>query len=205
MQFDTVVLNSVAQYFPDIAYLQQVLEGAARTVGKTGQLFIGDLRHLAHVEMFHASVQLGRASARTTMRQLKSRISRAVAQDKELVLAPALFHRLAAHLGMGRVEIQLKRGRSANELTRYRYDVVLHAQCAQTPQPELLDCASVHWLERLDCAASLLALPQSSCVVFRISRLARDVAAWRLIQQSDDGTTVAEVLAALNGMPVARR
>src|SRR5436309_16057260 len=39
--FDLVVLNSVAQYFPDVDYLLRVLEGAARAVRPGGAVFVG--------------------------------------------------------------------------------------------------------------------------------------------------------------------
>ena len=41
--FDVVVLNSVIQYFPNVEYLLQVLEGAARVLAPGGHIFIGDV------------------------------------------------------------------------------------------------------------------------------------------------------------------
>ena len=43
---DTVVLNSVVQYFPGIDYLARVLEGAVRAVRPGGAVFVGDVRSL---------------------------------------------------------------------------------------------------------------------------------------------------------------
>ncbi|WP_129780154.1 non-ribosomal peptide synthetase [Peristeroidobacter soli] len=195
--FDTLVLNSVAQYLPDADYFLGVLEGAARVVGPQGRLFIGDLRHLDHVPMFHASVQLSRASAQTTVGRLRSRIARAVAQDKELVLNPAFFHVLAAHLGMGGVEILLKRGRFDNELTRYRYDVVMNGARVEPVTHETFDGSAPDVLERV---AAQLALKQSSAIAMRgipNLRLARDLAAWRRLQAGDEQMTVGELLAQL--------
>ncbi|HEX2092144.1 MAG TPA: amino acid adenylation domain-containing protein, partial [Longimicrobiaceae bacterium] len=56
--FDTVVLNSVAQYFPGVEYLLRVLEGAAAAVRPGGRIFVGDVRSLPLLEAFHASVEL---------------------------------------------------------------------------------------------------------------------------------------------------
>ncbi len=198
-EFDTVVLNSVAQYLPDIDYLLEVLKGAVRVISPQGRVFVGDLRHLAHVPMFHSSVQLSKASSQTTLRQLKSRIERAVADDKELVLDPAVFQALAAHLGMGSVEIQLKRGRFANELTNYRYDVVMQRHVMEEPVGQTLNGSDADALEKLcayirkhrPAAAALRAVPNR--------RLARDLAAWRLLQSSDERLTVGEVLRQLEG------
>ena len=210
--FDTVVLNSVAQYLPDVDYFVEVLKGAARLLTPQGRLFIGDLRHLAHVPMFHASVQLFKASAQTTMRQLRSRIQRAISQDKELVLDPQFFHMLAGHLGMGSVEIQVKRGRFANELTNYRYDVVMHKEVIERPEPEVLDAfdgategyrGPVSGSARAEGLQGLAAyLKKNKPGALRLKsvpngRLARDRAAWKLIQESDERTTVGAVLAKL--------
>ncbi|MFL5380981.1 MAG: amino acid adenylation domain-containing protein, partial [Longimicrobiaceae bacterium] len=43
-EFDLVVVNSVAQYFPDLDYLLRVLEGAAAALRPGGRIFVGDVR-----------------------------------------------------------------------------------------------------------------------------------------------------------------
>lgn len=124
---DTVILNSVVQYFPDLEYLIRVIERAIRVLSPTGRIFIGDVRNLDTLDLFHASVQLARTEPDDTVDSVRLRMSRAMEQDKELVIAPAFFKRLPARLpAISQVDIQLKRGHSDNELTRYRYDVVLH-------------------------------------------------------------------------------
>ncbi|MGI0025539.1 MAG: class I SAM-dependent methyltransferase, partial [Nitrososphaera sp.] len=51
--FDTVILNSVVQYFPDVTYLVRVLEGAVKLVEPGGYIFVGDVRNLALHRLFH--------------------------------------------------------------------------------------------------------------------------------------------------------
>jgi SAM-dependent methyltransferase len=68
---DTVVINSVIQYFPDIQYLRTVLEGAARVVASGGRIFIGDVRHLGLLPLFHSAVQLAKAPPKASARWLK--------------------------------------------------------------------------------------------------------------------------------------
>jgi amino acid adenylation domain-containing protein len=127
--FDTVVLNSVAHYFPDIPYLLAVLQRAIRLLSPGGTIFMGDVRHLGLLSMFHSAVQLSKAVPTMSVGQLRQRIGRAVAQEKELVIDPQFFRELPEHLsGISSVDVQLRRGRSSNELTRYRYDVVLRTQ-----------------------------------------------------------------------------
>jgi amino acid adenylation domain-containing protein len=125
-RFDTVILNSVVQYFPGVNYLLRVLEGAARLL-KSGVIFIGDVRSRPLLEAFHASVELERASDTLSMEQLRQRVRRRVEQENELVIDPELFFQLGRRLPhVTRVEVQLKRGRARNELTRFRYDVCLY-------------------------------------------------------------------------------
>src|SRR4051812_21156245 len=40
--FDTMVLNSVAQYFPDVAYLTEVLTRTAGLMARLSTMFVGD-------------------------------------------------------------------------------------------------------------------------------------------------------------------
>jgi thioesterase domain-containing protein/SAM-dependent methyltransferase/acyl carrier protein len=124
---DTVVLNSVIQYFPDCNYLVDVLKKSVELVSSGGRVFIGDVRHLGLLPVFHTSVQFAQAAPHLSAEQLKDRIALALAQEKELIVDPEFFLAVQQRLPqIGSVDILLKRGRSNNELTRYRYDVVLH-------------------------------------------------------------------------------
>jgi SAM-dependent methyltransferase len=59
--FDTVIINSVAQYLPSIEYLRAVLKAAVAAVSPGGRIFVGDVRNLPLLKAFHASVQCHRA------------------------------------------------------------------------------------------------------------------------------------------------
>ncbi len=125
--FDAVVLNSVVQYFPSPEYLRQVLEQAVEAVAPGGFVFVGDVRSLPLLEAFHASLELSRAEPSTSRRELVRRVRRALVREKELALDPALFPALRERWPrLAAVELQLPSGRHANELSRFRYDVVLH-------------------------------------------------------------------------------
>ena len=126
-QIDTVLINSVIQYFPNLDYLLRVLEGAVRLVAPGGRIIVGDVRSLPLLETFHADVQLYRAPDTLTRQQLWQQVQLQLQQEEELVLDPAFFRRWAQTTGrVYRVEVQLKRGRHHNELTQFRYQVVLH-------------------------------------------------------------------------------
>ena len=126
-QFDTILLNSVIQYFPDIEYLERVIVGALRVLKPEGFLFIGDVRLYDLLEAFHTSVQLHQADDALSAGELKQRVQRHQAQEKELLISPDFFLSLAQEYDSIRhVQVQPKFGQAVNELTRFRYDVILH-------------------------------------------------------------------------------
>jgi SAM-dependent methyltransferase len=198
-KLDTVILNSVIQYFPDHHYLLSVLRKAIRRAGPAGRVFVGDVRHLGALEAFHASVQLAQAQGTCAVGQLRQQISRKVAQEKELVLAPEFFQELGNHLGLGDVEIQLKRARLDNELTRFRYDAILHSRTRRRRhhgvEPQLLT-----WQSGRDTPEDLarhmrqLNPPELRVLAIPNRRVARDFAAWRLICASPNSRPVDDLL-----------
>ncbi|MBG1264975.1 non-ribosomal peptide synthetase, partial [Nostoc sp. WHI] len=126
-EFDTVILNSVVQYFPSVEYLLQVLEGAIATIGQEGTIFVGDVRSLPLLEPYHAAVQLFQASEERSIEQWQQQVHQSVGGEEELVIDPNFFIALTQRFPqIAWVEIQPKRGHSQNELTQFRYDVTLH-------------------------------------------------------------------------------
>jgi ubiquinone/menaquinone biosynthesis C-methylase UbiE len=196
-RFDTVVLNSVVQYFPDVEYLLEVLRETVRIVGPDRSIFIGDVRHLGLLPMFHSAVQLSRAADSVTVGQLRRRVTRALAQETELAIDPELFVALPKRVpGISSVDVQLKSGRACNELTRYRYDVVLRTgEKLSTPiaQDRVEWRAAVGSMTEFEralrarrwCAICLSSVPNP--------RLAKDELAQRLIDTVDDEVTAGEL------------
>src|SRR6185369_1340961 len=107
-------------------YLVKVLEGAIKAVRPGGSIFIGDVRNFQLLEAFHASVQLYNAPSSLAVRDLRQRVQKQVQDEKELVIDPAFFRILPKRFPqITGVRVQLKRGQYVNELTRFRYDVIL--------------------------------------------------------------------------------
>ncbi|MEG4629128.1 amino acid adenylation domain-containing protein [Microcoleus sp. AR_TQ3_B6] len=132
--FDAVILNSVVQYFPNIDYLVQVLEGAVKATAPGGFIFIGDVRSLPLLAAFHASVQLYQAEPSLAGEQLQQRVQMQIFQETELVIAPDFFSALKQRFPqICGVEIQLIRGSSRNELTDFRYNAILHIASETDP------------------------------------------------------------------------
>jgi len=192
---DMVVLNSVAQYFPNIDYLHCVLQQAAERVASGGHIFVGDVRDLGLLSTFHGAVELAKAPPAASARWLKRKVSLAVEQERELVIDPNFF------LGLSRsipritgAEILLKRG-SDNELTRYRYDVLLHINGPQAhADRHVLDWqADEANLEQLLARFGGQPIPEVRLVNMPNSRVAADLAGVRSLWLADDRQSVADI------------
>ena len=196
--YDTVILNSVVQYFPDMDYLRTVLRRAVDCLAPGGRIFIGDVRHLGLLQEFHRSVQLHKAPPGITVGQLESRVARAVEMEKELVIHPRFFTDLPQwQPTITDVRIIVKRGYADNELTRYRYDVVLECASQRADadvEPEQIDWSAVS--EPLAEFAARMARRRPSalriCGVHN-RRLSRDAAATALVSSSEQSATIEEL------------
>ena len=124
---DTVIVNSVAQYFPSVASTLGVLERAIRKLVRGGRMFVGDVRDFRLHAAFWASVHMHRADARTSAEVLRQRIARSLEREKELLIDRNFFAALPGRLPrVSSASVLLKRGSGSNEMVRFRYDVVLH-------------------------------------------------------------------------------
>jgi amino acid adenylation domain-containing protein len=125
--FDVIVINSVAQCFPSAEYMLVVLHQAMDLLAPGGAIFLGDIRNLPLLPCLTAAIQLARADASADTASLRSAIERELRLEQELVFDPDFFASLPNRIvGIDGVDIRVKRGHFSNELSRYRYDVVLH-------------------------------------------------------------------------------
>ncbi|GHF69363.1 non-ribosomal peptide synthetase [Streptomyces mashuensis] len=128
--FDVVLLNSVVQYFPSADYLTDVLRKATDLLAPGGVIVVGDVRNLRLLHAFHADVQAAR-TGEDDPAELRRKAERAALMEKELLVAPEYFAALAEAVpGLAGADIRIKRGDYHNELTRYRYEAVLHKKPA---------------------------------------------------------------------------
>jgi ubiquinone/menaquinone biosynthesis C-methylase UbiE/acyl carrier protein len=123
---DLVILNSVVQYFPHADYLLQVLREAVRVTRRGGHIFVGDVRSAAMLHAYYASVQAHWAPAALSTADLRAAIAQARGRDEELAIDPGLFQELVRRWPkVGRAQPLFKRGGYDNELSRFRYDMVV--------------------------------------------------------------------------------
>ncbi|HEY9604551.1 MAG TPA: amino acid adenylation domain-containing protein [Allocoleopsis sp.] len=133
--FDVVILNSIVQYFPSADYWMQVLEQAIQTVAPGGVLFLGDVRSLPLLTAFHTWVQFNQADAAMERSQLRQQVERSQFEEPELAIAPEFFYALRDKFPQIRqVKIRLSRGRNHNEMTQFRYNVLLQLGQSQASQ-----------------------------------------------------------------------
>jgi natural product biosynthesis luciferase-like monooxygenase protein len=192
--FDTIVINSVVQYFPDADYLVRVLQGALELLADGGSIFVGDVRSLPALPLFHAALELAKASDDLPASELRARLERRAQQEVELVLDPELFAALAHTLpDLDHAQVRLKAGREDNELTRFRCDVVLRKRGGARPdssEARVVDFTS------LEAVRALLHEAPAMLRVTSIpnARLAREATALEALASAD---STAQVRAAM--------
>jgi 2-polyprenyl-3-methyl-5-hydroxy-6-metoxy-1,4-benzoquinol methylase/acyl carrier protein len=124
--FDTIIINSVVQYFPSVEYLVDVLAAAVERLAPGGAIFVGDVRSRALLEVMLCEIELQKASPDVPAGELHARLKKRLDEESELVLDPNLFSSLRQRLPeVEEVQVELKLGREPSEMTRFRYDVVI--------------------------------------------------------------------------------
>ncbi|MEA5576036.1 amino acid adenylation domain-containing protein [Anabaena sp. UHCC 0451] len=190
--FDTAILNSVIQYFPSLAYLKKVIKGVVEKLDSEGKCFIGDVRNALLLPVYHSAVALFKASKETTLEQLRKQIQIRETQEEELCVKPEFFLKIAEEFPeVNHVEVLLKTGNSANELTKFRYDVVIHLGEKKTTSVEIpwLDWRKEN-LNRQRVQHILRHQRPQYLGIASIpnSRLAKDVMALNYIKSANDQT-----------------
>ncbi len=140
--FDTIIINSVVQYFPGVEYLVDVLATAIDRLSPGGAIFVGDVRNRALLEVMLGEIELQRASSDASVGELLSRLKKRCDEEAELVLDPDLFLSLRTRFpDIEDVQVELKLGRQPSEMTRFRYDVVIRKRGGMQRLPSVANVA----------------------------------------------------------------
>ncbi|MGV9803817.1 condensation domain-containing protein, partial [Mycobacterium sp. NPDC003449] len=194
--FDTVIANSVIQYFPSAEYLAEVIDRAMELLAPGGRLFLGDVRNHSLQGAFQTGIALQRSGSGADAGEIHQRVQHALLGEHELLLAPEFFGTWSSdHPSVGGVDIQVKRGSSDNELTRYRYDVIIHK--VPTPVRSLAGVPVWAWNECAGLSGLYAELSSQRPELMRVSGIPRTgVIADVTIEQSlAAGLPLGEVLA----------
>ncbi|HEY0606891.1 MAG TPA: phosphopantetheine-binding protein, partial [Herpetosiphonaceae bacterium] len=201
--FDTVIINSVVQYFPSADYLVEVITQVLRLLPPDGRLFIGDVRSRPLLAAFATAATLSQAKPDASRATLAAQQRQLIAQERELLLDPAFFHALKLALPqISEVQVEIKRGHEHNELTQFRYDVTLTVDGPPLPVPasKTVDWSAQRWT-LADLRAALETEEEADSLLVRAIPSARvqplvEAASW--LHDNTRPATAAELRAALD-------
>nr|WP_055501421.1 class I SAM-dependent methyltransferase [Nonomuraea pusilla] len=130
---DCVLLNSVTQCFPHLGYLRAVLLDALDLVAPGGTVIVGDVRHAGLLGHYCRWVERAK-DPEADPAEIERRAARRAAQEEEMLLDPRAIARVALEAGRPvAVSAHARTMAADTELTRYRYDLVLHADAGEAP------------------------------------------------------------------------
>ncbi|WP_405750959.1 non-ribosomal peptide synthase/polyketide synthase [Streptomyces sp. NBC_01411] len=199
-EFDTIVINSVVQYFPSADYLADVIGKLMRLLAPGGALFVGDVRNLRLLRPLATAAELHRAGDGADRAAVRRAVEQALRVEKELLVDPDFFTVLREQgTDIGTMAVEVKRGRHHNELTRYRYDVTLHKPLVAPESPTA--SVDLAWGRQIGTAGLRELLAQPPAEVLRITgvpnrRVVGEAALARAVQ--DEEGPLAELLERLH-------
>ncbi|WDF52837.1 amino acid adenylation domain-containing protein [Paenibacillus sp. KACC 21273] len=118
--FDIIILNSVIQYFPGLNYLKDVIKKALSLLSKDGIVFIGDIMDLDLKDELIASMLTFQENNPELKHKIKTDFS------NELFLSKNYFNDIQIDMPeIEEIELSQKIYTVENELTKYRYDVLM--------------------------------------------------------------------------------
>lgn len=181
--FDTVVINSVVQYFPNRLYLQQMLDGLLSRIDDGGKILVGDVRNLDLFTAHLAAIEKSHLGESTPVSLIANRVQRRIQQEPELLISPSFFAQLADnHPEIDQVDILVKRGVADNELLRYRYDVVITKKLKKATENKVTsEVSPLIWNEFKSTQSVLDMLQQNNLDAFGVyavpnARIEEDIA-----------------------------
>jgi amino acid adenylation domain-containing protein len=202
--FDVVVINSVVQYFPNIDYLIKVLKEAVQVLIPGGSIFVGDVQSLPLLTAFHTSIQLHQSPADLPLVKLRRLIQKNIQFNQELVVDSAFFEALSENSPqIGDVKIQLKRGYAHNEMTKFRYDVVIQKEAKNSTANYSRSDWQQNHLTVIAIVQLLQQKPVAGYIIENVpnARLREEVRLVEILSSTSDLTTVGELRSYLKENP----
>ena len=130
---DTVILNSVVQYFPGEEYMDDVIRNSIGILNGKGRIIIGDVRDNRLLGLFKGRLQLNKMQQSVNVKEFNWAVDLNILKEEELCLSPEYFYRLqSVYPQVTHVDIQWKKASYINELSLYRYTVVIYVGMEDT-------------------------------------------------------------------------
>ncbi|KAG6058671.1 NRPS protein, partial [Claviceps sp. LM78 group G4] len=145
---NTVILNSVIQYFPSLDYLLRLIHDILQ-FEEVRTIFVGDVRSYALYREFLTARALRIAEDSAKKDDIRGIMASLEQAEMELLVDPTFFVGLQSLLPdrIFHVEILPKRMQATNELSCYRYAAVLHVKSRTTPQSEVHELDENEWID----------------------------------------------------------
>ena len=194
--FDTIIINSVVQYFPSVEYLVNVLEAAVERLAPGGVIFVGDVRSRALLEVMLSEIELQKASSDACVGELLTRLKKRLNEESELVLDPNLFLSLRTRFpDIEDVQVELKLGRQPSEMTRFRYDVLIRKRGGTQRSPSVANVAQAPSPCSLEALQAMVRSKSASLRITRIpnARVSAPLAALQALQASSSAERLGEI------------
>ncbi|WP_262247679.1 non-ribosomal peptide synthetase [Parapedobacter soli] len=205
--YDLVFLHGVAQYFPSLQYLENVIVKAASALKSGGCIYIGDMQTIGTVAMHFYLDQLAITSDDTTVEAYRDVTELRIKKEEELSVDPEYFYNLPKTIpAITAVDIQIRGGNYLNEGTKCHYDIWLYVGDAapQVVAPEV----ELQWDAQSDIQLLKQQLTTHTGQIVRVtripnSRLSRDFTLQQLVNQSDNGLPVKLIKDQMQSVPVS--
>ncbi|MDZ4786858.1 MAG: amino acid adenylation domain-containing protein, partial [bacterium] len=124
---DTIVLNSIVQYFPSEQYFDEVLSNCISLIAGKGRIIVGDVRDLRLLKLFKAHLDLNKVQQTINLSEYQWMVDQNVFKEKELCIHPEYFLKLKTiYPEISHIEIKWKDVSYTNELSAYRYTVIMY-------------------------------------------------------------------------------
>ena len=126
-KYDLIILNSVIQYFPSTEYLLDLISSLQQKVKPSTVIAIGDVRSFHSSNLHYYEMVKSRRNSQYYGSNLKKKIDSLNKAEKETLYTPIFFKTL--HLFFDWISsssVTLKSSLHLNEMTKYRYDVILY-------------------------------------------------------------------------------
>ncbi|GEO12157.1 non-ribosomal peptide synthetase, partial [Segetibacter aerophilus] len=126
-QIDTVIINSVIQYFPGQDYMTNVVKNSIKALKGKGRIIIGDVRDYRLLELFQSRLSIEKFQHSVSLKEFTWAVKQDVSKEEELCYSPDYFYHLQTIFPeITHINIQWKTGSYSNELTLYRFNVVIY-------------------------------------------------------------------------------
>jgi len=163
-EINTVLLNSIVQYFPGEDYMNDVISNSISLLKGKGRIIIGDVRDNRLLELFKYRLQIQKLQPAVKIKELRWTVEQEVLKEEELCFTPEYFYNLASvYPEITHVDIQWKNASYTNELSLYRYTVVIYVGIEKaTTAPKWQNWQDIadkqHLIDRLQQEEGIIAL-----------------------------------------------